>query len=297
MDPDEFGGEEEVSDEEIGGDLDVGGEEEFSEEAPVEDIGEDVEGSWRDLIYDDKLRGSVEKYNSLDDMIKAHNHLGGELRTRVALPSEDASDEEIDAYREAVGVPETADDYVLPDIEGYEYSEDDLAELEQWGEWALNNNIPQQAFMELIRSRVEDKFAVQAEHEKILIAEQEKADNALRDEWGGDYDSNMENAARAAHQFGGEAFVEALESIETDEGQLLGDLPEVVRFLSSVGRLMEEHNPAMLTTPNERMSVQEEINSIMSENPVGSPGYGDPRVQGRLNQLYELLEGNNLISP
>lgn len=298
-DDDDFGGEEdfvdEVADEDIGEEL----AEDYTEE-PAEDYTEEVsdeEASWRDLIYDQKLRGSVEKYNSLDDMIKAHNHLGGELKSKVALPGPDASEEEIEAYRYAAGVPETPEDYVIPDVEGYDYSEDDLAELEQWAEWALENNIPQNAFMELIRSRVESKFAVEQEHEKILIAEQEAADNALREEWGGDYDANIENAARAAHTFGGEDFVEALESIETDEGQLLGDLPQVVKFLSQVGRLLEEHNPAMLTTPGERMGVQDEINQIMTQNPPGSPGYSDPRTQSRLNQLYELLEGKNLISP
>jgi len=255
------------------------------------------EATWRDLISDAKLRNSVEKYSSVEDLIKAHNHLGGELRNRIKYPDVDSSDEEVMAFREAMGVPDDPDEYPLPEIEGYEYSEDDLVELEGWAEWALENNIPQGAFMELIRSRVENKAAVDMEHHKILQAEQELAEHNLRQEWGGDYEANIEYAARAAHAYGGEELVEALESIETDEGQLLGDIPAIVKFLSNVGRMSAEHDPSMITTDGERQTVSEQISQIMSDNPPGTPGYNSPGVQRRLGELYEMLEGNKLISP
>lgn len=264
----------------------------------IEAAGEEPElGNWRDLVTDEKLRSSIDKYNSLEDMIKAHNHLGGELRNRVRYPDAGASEEEIAAYREAVGVPDTPQDYVMPDVEDYEYTEMDEVELEQWAEWAYDNNIPQGAFMDLVRSRVEDKMATDREHQKILEAQQERAEHELREEWGNDYDANIEFAARAAHAYGGEEFVEALESIETDDGVLLGDMPEIVKFLSAIGRAAGEHDPSMITTPGERMSVNDEIQQIMDSNPPGSPGYSSPRVQQRLQELYTALEGNNYISP
>ena len=282
-------------------------DEDFQEEVELQGDLDEIEAAgaeedssdanWRDLVSDPKLRSSTEKYNSLEDMIKAHNHLGGELRNRVKYPDASASDEEIEAYRRAAGVPDTPEDYVLPEVEDYEYDEMDEVELASWAEWAYDNNIPQAAFMDLIRSRVEDKIGTDREHQKILQAQQERAENDLREEWGSDYDANIEFAARAAHGIGGEEFVEILESVETDDGVLLGDMPEIVRFLSSIGRMNAEHDPSMITTPGERMSVNEEIQQIMNENPPGSPGYSNPQVQGRLAELYEYLEGKNYIAP
>jgi hypothetical protein len=280
-------------------------EEEVSEEQVGSPDGENTQSSelesaaesdWRDMIHDARLRNTVEKYNSLDDMVKAHNHLGGELRNRVRLPDASSSDEEVAAYREHVGVPEDPADYVLPEVEGYEYSEQDYADLESWAEWAQENNIPNDAFMDLVRNRIEQKDSVDRELAKMVERDRELAENQLHEKWGNDYEANIEYAARAAHAFGGEEFVDALEEIEIDGGMRLGDHPAMVEFLSAVGRMTGEHDMTLTTMPMERESASEEIASIMADTPPGSPGYNSPKVQQRLQKLHEIVAGNKAVA-
>ena len=66
----------------------------------------------------------LDKYNNLPELLKGTAHLskkvGEKVEGMVKIPGENATEEEIEAYRQAIGVPES--------VEGYEFTRRQLAE-------------------------------------------------------------------------------------------------------------------------------------------------------------------------
>ena len=61
--------------------------------------------SWRDLIEDEKLQKHAERFTSVDALVQANLEARQKLSKAVVPPGKDAAEEDITAYREAVGVP------------------------------------------------------------------------------------------------------------------------------------------------------------------------------------------------
>lgn len=82
---------------------------------------ETQDASWLEAIPEE-YRGdpNVTKYQSLEELVKGHVNLAKMRQQQtdglVKVPGEDASEEEIAAFRAAIGVPESAEGYELPEI-------------------------------------------------------------------------------------------------------------------------------------------------------------------------------------
>jgi len=257
---------------------------------------EKTEADWRSGIADEKLRKSVEKYSSVEDLVQAHNRLGGELRTRVKTIGDDATDEDKEKYREAMGVPKSVDGYEVTDVEGYEYNEADQGVIEDMKVWALDHNIPANAFDQLVHSWVERSLTQRDSYQSEIEKNAELAEGELHLKWGDDYDRNLSFAARAASTFGGPAMVELLKTAKIEGFGMLGDNPVLVEALANIGRKIGESDVMLMTTADEKQGAQSRINEIMETTPPGTDAYKSEAVQRELRGLFALTSGERPVA-
>ena len=79
-------------------------------EVPEEQETVEIE-SWRDLIEDEKLQKHAERFTSVDALVQANLESRQKLSKAIVPPGKDSDEEDVTAYREALGVPKDVDGY------------------------------------------------------------------------------------------------------------------------------------------------------------------------------------------
>ena len=197
-------------------------------------------GDWRASIGDEKLRKHAERFTSAEEMAKAHMDLRNRLSKAVNPPGEDASDEEVTAFREKMGIPETPEGYEPPEIEGYETTDGDAEFQAHMAPVFHKWNIPAEGFKEIaeayggyVMKTGTDAKEAQEKADNAFLAE---AEQALRKEWGKDFDANVRFSADGSRVF----FDEDIGQIELKGGQLLGSHPVFMKGMAQIGRMHGE---------------------------------------------------------
>lgn len=217
---------------------------------------------WADSIQDpefSEVRSMASQFKDLPAVFKAFKETKGKLSERmdgfVKLPGADATEEDIAAYRAAIGVPESKDGYTLkaPDHlpEGIEFHD---SMLDGFREFAHEKGIPNDLAQELINFQIQ---AEAAEIQSIREAQAEQAKAAqdeLRKEWGSKFEANSELARRAGQTFG-----------LSEDSPALRD-PDVLRAMAKAGSLIAEDKMISTEAMSGRMSPGSEAKDI-SGNP------------------------------
>ena len=98
----------------------------------------------------------------------------------------------------------------------------------------------------------------------------------LRQEWGDDFDANLQRARNAAAAVADDALVAVLE--ETG----LGNDPRILRAAARIGALLEAGRPAPAkATGSRRHALEAELDRL-----VAGPDYWSDRVQRRVRQIF-----------
>lgn len=221
-------------------------------EAPASD-------DWRSGITDEKLRSFSERFTSPVDAAKAALEFRQKLSNAISIPGKDASEDDIKEYRSRLGVPDSPDGYNLALPEDFDEGfAGGLAEkLHAVGatpdaakaalEWAIE------------RQQQQDESAIKNAEQAY-----EEAEQALRSEWGSDYDKNLEYAKRGARQFGGEDFMEFLEGAQVN-GKPLGDHPMFAKVFAAIGRRMGEGGLHAALSNEDRQSTEQKMDELTSQ--------------------------------
>ncbi|WP_421781807.1 hypothetical protein [Kiloniella litopenaei] len=163
----------------------------------------------------------------------------------LKLPSESASEDEIDAFYAALGVPETPDGYELevPEELSAQHSEEDwnaytgaISELSH----ALGLSPEQaQALADMdLQAKTQSMENLEREQQQYLSQQIEETTQTLREEWGSKMDVNVRTANRALKALGGSE----LEGVLSEAG-VLND-PVVIRAFHKAGlSLVEDSSP------------------------------------------------------
>ncbi|KLN61885.1 hypothetical protein WH96_06310 [Kiloniella spongiae] len=163
----------------------------------------------------------------------------------IKLPSEGASEEEVDAFYAALGVPETPDGYELqvPEELSSQHSDEDwkaytgaISELSH----ALGLSPEQaQALADMdLQAKTQSMENMEREQEQYLSQQIEETTQTLSDEWGSKMDVNVRTANRALKALGGSE----LEGVLSEAG-VLND-PVVIRAFHKAGlSLVEDSSP------------------------------------------------------
>ena len=216
--------------------------------------------SWRDLIEDEKLQKHAERFTSVDALVQANLESRQKLSKSIVPPGEDAEEEEITAYREALGVPKDVDGYEFLLPEGVERTDQMMDSEDHWANLFLDNNIPKataDALVSDFRGEIEKMMNQKAEMDDAYT-KQSEAD--MRKEWAEDYDKNIIFASRASEALLGDDFEDA-RHIETSDGRFILDNPILVRMFAKLGRDMGEGALGSVATEGEKETLMEQANT------------------------------------
>lgn len=181
-------------------------------------------------------------YTKFDELLAAEGNA-------LAIPGEDASDEDKNAFAIKMGRPETAEGYEIGKPqdwpEGVEYNE---ALDAQFKEAAFKMGVPAEmvkGFHGWYNGAVLDAHKAEVQNEKAAM---EKANDELKTAWKGDaYKVNTEMAHRAFKQFGGESEAEQKETQEfvdntIVDGVVLGEHPKFLKLFQRIGLAVSDDN-------------------------------------------------------
>ena len=264
---------------------DVGEEstEDTSEETEVEDS-EDAtdEGAadtdWRESIQDADLRKHAERFTTPEALVKANLDYRKKEGKSVSRLTEDSTDKEVDAYREALGVPTDVDgyDFLLP--EGVERTDDMMDSEDTWSNLFLNNNVPKET------ADADAQYA-------------KDSTEALRSEWKDDYDKNLIYAARASEQLFGDDYQEA-RYIEDKSGAYILDNPIMAKMFATLGRQMGEGSLGSVVTGGERETLMAKANSLREQTRAALAKHdtaGANKLAAQELALIERMDGNDPV--
>jgi hypothetical protein len=191
---------------------------------------------------------SVQQTKSADDFAKTYLHAQSKIGEKGILPlGENPTEEEITAYRTALGVPPDPSAYGIENLEvpeGYTWDyglRDQLVgEMHKAGLTTEQAQTMAGAYVALQGKREAEKMAeIQTHHETEA--------SKLKLEWGTAFEGNLEKASVGfRYLFGDPAQDQSaidISNLRLDDGRLLGDHPSFVRSLYKLGELVGEPDP------------------------------------------------------
>lgn len=263
-----------------------------------------AELSWRDRMAADvpeenrrKFRKSLDNYASEADVGRDLLNMRKGLDGKADLPTDEATDEELDSFWERMGWPEHEKDKKFSETYKYTAPEwlddapgaDVIKEAQEaffshQHEQRIPSNIANgnlDFFYKIVEEdgARRDEFA--AESEKKMMAD-------LKDEYGPERDVNLEQSNIYLNNFGD---ADELWNLRLEDGRKVGQVTELRKALISAARKSGE--PGLqgdFMSPEAKESIKEQINTIKAKAEKDGNYWTDP-VQNKLRKLYEELHG------
>ncbi len=179
----------------------------------------------------------LKRYGSLNGVVKALKEKETLIRSgKLKRDMPDPKDEKAMAeWRKAEGIPDDPTGYTLPETVTKRIGDDDKPLLSNFTEFAHAKGANQQAVAIATEWYAELKEAQATKQLEFDAQATESAEDALRSEWaGGEYRANLTLGHRFMEQIPGvgKDWMEA----RLPDGRRLGDVAEVVKWASDMGR-------------------------------------------------------------
>lgn len=197
-------------------------------------------GDWRTSITDESAQKFAEKSPDLNHLVSRALDMQGKLSQAIVRPGQDATEEQIAAYRKQIGVPETEEGYEFEIPDGEDLTDADKAFHATMGK--IFHGLDITADQAKALNVGFNEYTKVAKQEQIA-QDQKFADEAeadLHKQWPGkEYALNKEYADRAATWAFGDQLDE-VRHLETADGRFVMDHPIMLRALAAIGREMQE---------------------------------------------------------
>lgn len=196
---------------------------------------------WMAQLPDDlKSHETLTQFKNVGDLGKAFLDADGRLSKSVPLLTEDATEEQKAEFYQKLGRPETPDKYDL--------TADDV-EPEALSGWKQRFHAAglTQAQARALFDAYREQAKAQADAQQKALT---KAQEALKTDWGDQYDANIELARRAVVQFGGDELKAFL-----DESGLGNDL-RMVKAFAAIGKAVAEDVAVLGKETGERKELE-----------------------------------------
>lgn len=258
-----------------------------------------VNRDWRADIAgdDDKFKSTLERYADPVAFGNAHREAVQKIRSGdigPKVPGEDASEEEIKAYRRDAGIPLVAEDYLKDLPDGLVIGEQDK---EIVGD--LVNNLHEIHTPTPIVHRLLSWYdglqgKLQDDEAALDTQQSQEATDALRDAedgWGKDYRTNINLVKSLLDSTFGEEASEQLRNGRFADGRGFFNDINVMKGFAALARKL---NPVGLIIPNDTNAVQgmhdrlKELEGMMGNK--ASDYWKDPALQDEYRKLVEQRE-------
>ena len=253
--------------------------------------------TWKERINPD-LRNSplTQKFSDdlvgLENQLKSHHELEKLLgHDKVPIPKDDKDTEAWALFSKALGIPDKAEGYGLPDVEipdslkGITFDKNKFAEVvhsfkltpsQAKGLWGAYTEMSKQAYMK-----------VQQDYQKGLT----ETINRLRGEWGDAYEANVDIGQTVINKFG-----EDQDTIDFLTASLVKD-PRGIKFLAKIGNQFAENKIGDFSYKRFSLSAEEaqaEIDKIVTDpnhpyNNEKSTEQERNRAIDYVNSLYQVI--------
>lgn len=238
-----------------------------------------------------KIERRLGRFNTLADYMKSAEAADVKIRKGIQSqrrPADDASEEEVQAWREANGVPASADKYDLKFGDGVQLSSGDQAIIDALLPTAHRLGLSSEEMSGLGQSFFEAQAALAQKQNDTDGLQMQETETALKQAWGGDYGRNV-NVLRAAVNDMPEAVRNEFSSARGSDGRALLNNPNFVNHYVS---LYNRANPAAALVPNGTMdasgSIDDQIAEIEKVFREDEPKYrADAAMQEKYRNLLE----------
>jgi hypothetical protein len=200
--------------------------------APVEGQPAAAEASWIDGLHEDfKSDPTISRFKTEDGLnkfVESHLELRKKMGNAIWIPQEGAKPEDVADFRTKLGIPQSPDKYEIKykEHEALQYDENTDKAFK-----ALAHQIgltPKQA-QTLVDFDADRFIGAFTSNSKTY----EDAVNAVKEEWGNDYQVKLDKANNVIRHFADEKDMETIKRYEND--------PTLARLFSKIGDAMSEH--------------------------------------------------------
>lgn len=240
---------------------------------------------------DEGLKKSLGRYKTVEALRKGyHDARAAAKKAENAKPltlSDNPTDDELKAYREAVGIPEDPKEFPVAFSEEFKGSDEDGVILGSFQEY-MHAKAGDPRTAKIAVEWFEDFQAEQHQAmNKRLNDVAKQTQNNLRNEWGGEYEGNL-NAAQElmVTQLGQDGFEEMM-NLRMIDGSRLQDHEAFVKMMAQVGSDYYGGN-AIMTGDVETTSrtIQERLDELMALRKSDPDKYFSDDVQAKVQKLY-----------
>lgn len=250
---------------------------------------------WREKMAsgDEKVLKQLERYATPDQVAKAlietkRKISAGEFKKPLAA---DASPEDVAAWRQENGIPESFDKYEVKLSNGMVIGEEEKPFVDEFLKVAHEVNATPETVNKMLGWYYETTDARAEEQIQSDLAFKREAEETLRTEWGADYKTNL-NLLNSVFDTAPEGLKQNLMSARLADGTVLGNNPEALKFLAGLAR---EINPIATVVPGAgagaASAIVDELAKLtkMSANPTSDywKGPAAEKNQARMRQLLE----------
>jgi len=246
---------------------------------------------------DEKTAKLLERYNSPADVAKALREINvriskGELKAPL---KKDASADELKAWRAEQGIPETPDKYDLTLEGGLVIGDDDKPLVDRYVQALHEKNATPEQVKAGVRAYLEIADDVKRGRAELDATQSEEIEEALREEWGGDFKRNM-GAITSMLSQADSSIAETIMNARGMDGRAIANNPAVVKWLASHARQLGYVGG---TTPppggDNAKGIGDELKSIEAtmydEKGNRNPAYWkDAKAQERYRELLAAKE-------
>lgn len=266
------------------------------DEGDISQKATDFPEDWRDKWAngDDKLLSRLKRFSTPDKVFKSFLESEKKLRSgayKRAL-SEDATEEEVAAYRKENGIPETPDGYNFNELgDGYILTEADKPFVDSFRSFAHAKNMDPATAKESVKWFKEAEDAAVADRLELDKTERLATIEELRTEFGPEFRYNTQISKKVAETiFGSDAWSEIGEA-RLSNGIKIGNSPDIIRSLTDYALNNSDASKLMPSNTAEGAASQTEletINKVMTED--FDTYERSPTMRARRLELMQQLE-------
>lgn len=238
---------------------------------------------------DEKLLKHLERYKSKESLSKAFKEArqAAQSAGKPLRLGEKATEDEIKAYREAVGIPDDPTQYPINFRQAFKASDADKAALGDFKPAMHAKNVDPVAAQAALEWYQDFATAQQQELDGNLAKVAKETQAALRTEWGGEYDGNIGAVRELMTSHLGEDGFNRMMGMRLMDGSRLQDDPAFVKMMAQIGTdyygSNAIYNGDIETTAK---TVQERIDDLLALRGTDPEKYKSDKVQAEITKLY-----------
>ena len=244
--------------------------------------------SWKDSISEQYRNDpNIEKFTEADALAKSYiNAVKMIGQDKIAIPTNNSTQEAWDEAYNKLGRPESAEKYSLElNSEIVAMDENQIKSFAEQSHKLGLNNKQAQGILEFYKNNMEGS----AQQAKIdTETAQSQAEQELRQEWGRDFEGKVKQAGALAKA---NINPEILD-MTLSNGTRLGDHPEIIKGFAKIAGMMQEDKIVATESENAQSvsNIEEEIASMVNDRSSPYWNKQHPDHDKMVQQVYTLRE-------